>query len=509
MRGRLLHDIIALDYMRILQRLKSTHTPKAPKNTTKPSPVKLLNQKLKDPLVVSGTRASKSTMRDLRMYARGLERSFNDFEATSQHDSGAPHTRSMLSSIIQQAYDLTKQINVEFVFSNIRKFDPSIGSGVQRGLGKIGRYFEISYNLINAARSNSLVDLRRVTIRSLNQPQAPERLLEDIPRSFDAAARQIKSSAGYSLKRKFLREQTDQVHLNNQYNKLIDTNHRGRVHAEIQILLFYEQLPTVRLPRIISSSKSACFLCHLFISLHGRYLVPHTHGRLYPAWALPRWPINIPDDRQRDLSGTLERMNANLGSQAIAQLQTERSITYYPNESLLNEHAPWSSVSTIKEPHLDVNQVLGEQVERSPSTLSSWTIGKSIKSHEGQAEIERYPIDTFDMNIPDVEFRKQWTCVFSPAAVEHSMHIPGLNVTLSRESPVDGMTAESGSENLQVVVRHMSAQSERQSLVHEDHCIDIDQISPGVGLKVARGATLNSESLILRRKSDFLSIQYR
>jgi hypothetical protein len=54
-----------------------------------------------------------------------------------------------------------------------------------------------------------------------------------------------------------------------------------KVHAEIQLLFFYEAHPSRRRPRFICSSKSACYLCNLFFSLHGGFYVPRTHGRLY------------------------------------------------------------------------------------------------------------------------------------------------------------------------------------------------------------------------------------
>ncbi|KAF7956411.1 hypothetical protein EAE96_003752 [Botrytis aclada] len=66
--------------------------------------------------------------------------------------------------------------------------------------------------------------------------------------------------------------------------------HRGHilhVHSEIQLISFYEQYPAGSPPRCIGSSKSACFLCDLFIRKHGLYRISHSHGRLYPKWTVP------------------------------------------------------------------------------------------------------------------------------------------------------------------------------------------------------------------------------
>ncbi|KAL8973557.1 MAG: hypothetical protein Q9197_002200 [Variospora fuerteventurae] len=61
------------------------------------------------------------------------------------------------------------------------------------------------------------------------------------------------------------------------------------VHAEIQLLTFYDLTPSLeaQAPRVLGVSKSACYLCNLFISLHGKYFISKTHGRLYHQWTVP------------------------------------------------------------------------------------------------------------------------------------------------------------------------------------------------------------------------------
>ena len=61
------------------------------------------------------------------------------------------------------------------------------------------------------------------------------------------------------------------------------------VHAEIQLLVFYgfNEDPKTVSPRVIGVSKAACYLCDLFISKHGKFLVTKTHGRLYDQWTVP------------------------------------------------------------------------------------------------------------------------------------------------------------------------------------------------------------------------------
>ena len=62
---------------------------------------------------------------------------------------------------------------------------------------------------------------------------------------------------------------------------------RHKLHAEMQLVKFYEQSLLDLSPRVIWSTKSACYLCHTFLKVHGRYYVPSTHGKLYQAWRYP------------------------------------------------------------------------------------------------------------------------------------------------------------------------------------------------------------------------------
>lgn len=62
------------------------------------------------------------------------------------------------------------------------------------------------------------------------------------------------------------------------------------VHAEVQLILHYEQHPLDKPPRVIGCSKSACFLCDLLIKMTGQYYISHAHRRLYNQWTIPDVP---------------------------------------------------------------------------------------------------------------------------------------------------------------------------------------------------------------------------
>ena len=64
---------------------------------------------------------------------------------------------------------------------------------------------------------------------------------------------------------------------------------RCLVHAEMQIIAFYGNIrnTSALVPRVIGASKSACYLCNLFIQLHGQFFITKTHGHLYERWNFP------------------------------------------------------------------------------------------------------------------------------------------------------------------------------------------------------------------------------
>ena len=79
------------------------------------------------------------------------------------------------------------------------------------------------------------------------------------------------------------------------------------VHAEIQLLVFYGLNPdlSTSIPRILGVSKSACYLCDLFIQKHNQFFITKTHGRLHDQWTVPDLAEFSPNQRseyQRILS---------------------------------------------------------------------------------------------------------------------------------------------------------------------------------------------------------------
>jgi hypothetical protein len=98
------------------------------------------------------------------------------------------------------------------------------------------------------------------------------------------------------------------------YHPAYRHTNRCYVHGEVQLVLYYEQQPKSRPPRAIGSSKSACFLCDLFIRNHGRYSVSNSHKRIYKQWTIPEvaWMSKEQLDRFRDIVRCMDAEMAQL-----------------------------------------------------------------------------------------------------------------------------------------------------------------------------------------------------
>ncbi|PWW72609.1 hypothetical protein C7212DRAFT_301426 [Tuber magnatum] len=73
------------------------------------------------------------------------------------------------------------------------------------------------------------------------------------------------------------------------------------VHAEIQMVKFYEENPHIGRPAFIGCSKKACYLCTLFIQLEGKFDVAtktqsHYQPTLYNSWTVPTMKCSSPEN---------------------------------------------------------------------------------------------------------------------------------------------------------------------------------------------------------------------
>ena len=214
-------------------------------------------------------------------------------------------------------------------------------SSLPRVVGKLGRYYSTCDFLIVAARRLSI--FRSIQVESVRLPlpvSPPSRsfqsgstlsgTLDRILGPQTESCTQIWPSSIASAEANFCRQ-------------LIASPRTYKIHAEIQLLFYYEMYPETRRPRVICSSKSACFLCDLFVRVHAKFYIARSHGVLYKRWILPDHErIRLPRKGIEDMTRVVERFNAILEDRIRSTLPMDRVPRFHPNESVLIEPALWT-----------------------------------------------------------------------------------------------------------------------------------------------------------------------
>ena len=165
----------------------------------------------------------------------------------------------------------------------------------------------------------------------------------------------------------------------------------AKIHAEIQVLYFCEREPSLLRPRVICSSKDACFLCNAFIVAHGKVRVPRSHGRLYPAWRLPCMYGLV--QTEQEFNRALE-VQIRVSIREMTQKQ-RKTLYPFPNEStLLTLDQSMSTIPTSWEAGIQVAP--GESAINRSETLASpciSTLSSQGNGRQNLAETSREVID--------------------------------------------------------------------------------------------------------------------
>ena len=102
------------------------------------------------------------------------------------------------------------------------------------------------------------------------------------------------------------------------YEPRIVLKRERHTHAEVQVMTYFRLRYTESKPRVIGTSKAACYLCNLFLSHHPQYLVSATHGGIFEPWTIPDLDAYSKTDRT-ELRGIIASMNRELMRQAMTR----------------------------------------------------------------------------------------------------------------------------------------------------------------------------------------------
>ena len=247
----LFDHVISLSRERLHGRLQSVHR-KVPKHL-RHIPTEPLHQELRK--VAAHLERQRQRQRPSARSKRLIERLCHVCDLYHRINSCKEHTDEelqLLKDAVRQSHALATsdgKCTIEGTLLNHGLDSHDIGSNkVVRQLNKIGRYWGLCIDMAEASRKYGDT-FHRLELKIIPSYQA------------------IRSSIS------FVKGRMAKCH----------------VHAEIQLLTFYElnlNLATVK-PRVLGVSKSACYLCNMFILKHGCFFITKTHGRLYDLWNVP------------------------------------------------------------------------------------------------------------------------------------------------------------------------------------------------------------------------------
>ncbi|KAL9124814.1 MAG: hypothetical protein Q9217_005900 [Psora testacea] len=333
--------IVTLDYCRILSRLRSRHAKKSSRNKGKPVLITLLDTAIRDQSIQPSPNITVMELADVLTKIKTLKALFMKFEDIQEHSAASSVVQDGAMELITQMHDLASQTKFKLALNSSRTLNPELKTFLPEAVGKLGRYYSISYELVCVARSEEYSIFNSITIETsptlrpsqplnIDKNFHPLTALQNILRPGSAVqSRSLKPSLEKCLG-KPIQFILDEFRL-----AIADYYKSVKVHAEIQLLFFYELNSERIRPRTICSSKSACYLCDLFFRLHGQYYVPRTHGRLYHRWTLPNWHILLPEMRRRYFDFLLRNFSDILRVKVKVALDRGPVRANHPDESTL------------------------------------------------------------------------------------------------------------------------------------------------------------------------------
>ncbi|RYC60675.1 hypothetical protein CHU98_g5541 [Xylaria longipes] len=265
---------------------------------------------------------------------------------------------------------------------------------------KVSRYRESARHLVHAAGKFPMVQHMRVVVVGLpndafDRPTTSPDYRPTINSTISRAQNLSKSENDIKRMCDLLKTSVNEA--NTRYDVQVKNSlENSKIHAEIQLFYYYQIMlhGQPHLPRVICSSKSACWLCNAFILLQRKIHTPRSHGRLYQGWRLP----NLHGGWFNDVAATFNQRLENVMTQSIKTLHGRKTrITYpFPIESTLST-ITWLSAQPNDQKPLD-KVTRSEKLEESGVVL----VHDVTKSVEGTTTASRDETNLEELLVKDI-----------------------------------------------------------------------------------------------------------
>ncbi|PVH69035.1 hypothetical protein DL98DRAFT_627007 [Cadophora sp. DSE1049] len=331
----LLRLIVSADFPRIFKRLRL-----GPKYNIVASHIMLLYQTLHNgPNLDIG----KQEVESLQEISKSLLGLFQRLKSSPSPQRN-PAAYEITEQIVKLAYNLNQSPGFTAVLTTSSKLGPKQRVCLEDTVSKLGQYYKASSELVSAARRRKCRIFQRIRVERF-QTSVPDdtKQLSESGSAFPLINHLLNLPATSTLLERFHSSESfaDAAIL----RRLNNSRSGIKVHAEIKLLFFYETHPEITRPRLICASKSSCYLCDLFIRLHGKFQTPGTFGKFNERWILPDWLDTIPPNRRQPLGETVEQFSTILDSDIGLALKSSTRLPD-PLESTVGLSAQWSN-STV------------------------------------------------------------------------------------------------------------------------------------------------------------------
>lgn len=258
----------------------------------------MCQQRIGDRITRSGTRLPlKSLLQDATRAMSGAQRPFvhKAKEVVRLIDAWSKHPKLReLRLVVEAVHELSHVTGIRNILDAIgnRDMQPGNRSSLWNIITKVARYKDAARTLHRLAKKYPHVRKMKVlpvsappsAFRQFPNPCPTSTLASTLSRLNEAKTEKNLSKMCEWLKK--TRQEADGLFVK-QRN---ETLRNAKIHAEVQLVLYCDTHSLKPYPRVVCSSKAACYLCNMFLTLHGKTHMPKQHGKLYPGWRFPVFP---------------------------------------------------------------------------------------------------------------------------------------------------------------------------------------------------------------------------
>ena len=274
------------------------------------------------------------------------------------------------------------------------------------------------------------------------------------------------------------------------------------VHAEIQLLLHYDRSKGIP-PRFICASKHACFLCGLFFKLHGQFVPPNTHGRLYEKWTLPEHSSGGRTGLSSAMATVVQRFETEIAERINSEIGRKRKPSAPPPESDIfpSVTATINTLHSSQHPELEASEPL--QAASSICTSDSESLLSSAGSSTSEASFY-------------LERGVQFAHHLGQSGPFVTFHSPSVNIILDSEALAESAEGPMslGANSQQPVQILLKWQLRESEALNEDsglpvQAIDVEDLPESTDVTMEIPETSRSQAICLRRDQEEVILEWR